>query len=241
MFSFLFWPVISSLLAGGVLTIFYYIYFFLKNFIQSHFISSITIESSDLMFQWILDYLIFKGFISHGLSNFTCKIERNSKARPFWRKSNDFDQDFTKPKISYTPGIGYHSFSYKGFKVYFTHQILDRLTVGFERKPVTVESITLFTYGLSHVKTLQGLCDEAMTHSLVSEKDVTNIYALGDWGSIWEKVQSKRQRPIETVILDANITEEIMNDITNFKQNQQWYIDRGVNTYFIKKINYLTN
>ena len=231
MFSFLFWPIISSLIAGGTLTTFYYAYYFLKNFIQARFISSITIESNDLMFQYILDYLILKGFLSHDLSNFSCKLERNSKIRPFWGKSNDFDQDFSKPKIAYTPGIGYHSFMYKGYKVYFTHQVLDRMTVGHERKPLTVESIILFI-GLNNVKILQDLCDEAMSHSLVSEKDVTHIYALGNWWikGGWEKVQSKKVRPIETVILDANITEEIVHDITNFKNSQEWYIDRGVLT-----------
>lgn len=229
MISFLFWPIVSSLLAGFILTSLYYLYFFVKSYIENHFISAITIESSDMMFQWVLDYLLEKGYISKGMSNFNCKIQRASKSHYIWQKQDDFNNDLDKPKITYTPGSGFHSFYYKGLKVFFVHKIIDRLTVGFENKPLTIESIRLFTYGTKHVRTLKELCDEAMNKALNMDKDKTNIYALGNfWSAVWEKVQSKRQRPLESVILDSNIAEEITNDIINFKQNNQWYIDRGV-------------
>ena len=195
--------------------------------------STLTIESSDLMFQWVLDYLLLKGYISRGMSNFTCKIQRNEKNKYIWEAGKDFDQDFDRPKIAYTPGVGYHSFLFKGLRIYFTHVVIDRVTVGFERKPMTVESIKLMSYGLGNVGKLKELCDEAMLYAMNQDKNKTSVYALHEWLSIWEKVQTKRQRPLETVILDANITEEIMNDMVNFKQNQQWYIDRGVYIYHI--------
>jgi len=236
MLSFLFWPILSSLLAGSILTSLYYLYFFFKSYFQNNFISAITIESSDMMFQWVLDYLLEKGYISKGMSNFTCKIQRASKSHYIWQKQDDINQDLDRPKISYTPGSGYHSFVYKGLTIYFTHEIIDRLTVGYDRKPLTVESIKLFAYGTKHVKTLKELCEEAMNKAMTLDKDKTSIYALGDFWTVWEKVQSKRQRPLDSVILDSNIAEEVMNDITNFKQNNQWYIDRGVRFFTILTI-----
>ena len=228
MLYFLLVPLLTSLLAGTLLTVLYYLCFFLKSFVQNHFISTISLDSSDLTFQWVLDYLLIKGYISRGMSNFTCKIRRSAKSGPIWESSKDFNKDQEKPKIIYTPGIGYHSFVYKGLRIYFTHVVIDRLTVGFERKPMTVESIKLLAYGFGHVEKMKELCEEAVKFAMIQDKDQTNIYAISEYLNVWEKVQSKRHRPIETVILDCNITEEVMNDISNFKQNNKWYVDRGV-------------
>lgn len=228
MLSIIFWSVVSSLLAGGLLTTAYYLYFFLKNYIETHFVSSITLESQDNMFQWTLDYLFFKGYISKGISNFTCKLQRTQKSSPFWSSSKEIDQDLQKPSISYTPGIGFHTFMYKGLKINFTHKLLDKMRVGYEKKPVSNESITLFAYGLGHVHILKDLCNEALNHALEHEQDTTNIYALARYFNFWVKVQSKKHRPLDTVILDSNISDEIINDVKNFKQSRDWYIARGV-------------
>lgn len=228
MLSLLIWSIFSSILAGGVATLCYYIYFFIKTYIETHFISAVTLDSHDNMYQWTMDYLILKGYIKKGISNYNCRVQRSQKGGPCWINADDFDQDTEKPKISYSPGIGFHSFKYKGLNIHFSHQVQSRTTVGFDRKPTTIESIRMFTYGLGHVKQLKELCQEAMEYAISQDKDKTNIYSLAEYFNLWEKVQSKKNRQLDSVILDSNITEEIMNDIINFKQNLPWYIERGV-------------
>jgi mitochondrial chaperone BCS1 len=78
------------------------------------------------------------------------------------------------------------------------------------------------------MKVLKELCECSLSYSISKDKGCTNIYAISGWLNIWEKVQSKKQRPISSVILDSNIAEEVINDIINFQKNAQWYIDRGV-------------
>ena len=38
----------------------------------------------------------------------------------------------------------------------------------------------------------------------------------------------RRKRPIDSVILDEGISEQIVTDVREFIQNPQWYHDRGI-------------
>ena len=38
----------------------------------------------------------------------------------------------------------------------------------------------------------------------------------------------RRKRPLHSVILDGNQRDVIVNDVKNFIQSSQWYIDRGI-------------
>jgi len=46
-----------------------------------------------------------------------------------------------------------------------------------------------------------------------------------DWQTIGEP---RRKRPLESVILDSGIKEQIVNDAKDFLAMQQWYVDRGI-------------
>ena len=55
-----------------------------------------------------------------------------------------------------------------------------------------------------------------------------NIYQVHRWGGAWEKCQQKRPRAIESVILDTNISEKIVEDINHFQKSAEWYQSKGV-------------
>ena len=38
----------------------------------------------------------------------------------------------------------------------------------------------------------------------------------------------RRKRPIDSVILDKNVSEKILGDVKEFIKNPQWYFDRGI-------------
>jgi mitochondrial chaperone BCS1 len=48
------------------------------------------------------------------------------------------------------------------------------------------------------------------------------------WGIGWEKCQSKRPRTLDSVVLDSNIANEIIEDIDKFLNSGDWYISKGV-------------
>jgi chaperone BCS1 len=55
-----------------------------------------------------------------------------------------------------------------------------------------------------------------------------SIYELHHWGLGFTKVASKRPRSIESVILDQDISEQVMNDMKQFQQSAEWYKSKGV-------------
>lgn len=225
-FSTLILPILTTLLIGGIISLVYYILDFTRDRLKSYFTSSLTLSSSDPLYTWVYDYLIEKNLLVNSLSNVSCKTERKSKTF-FWLNSTDVSADSEKPEMSFLPAVGYHAFIYQGVKINIFHESGRPLLTGFERKLVKIEEITLSCLGKGNVKILKSICEEAMNLAINKDKDCTNIYAL-NWSS-WEKVQSKKPRPFHTVILDTNIAEEVIEDIRNFKQNQNWL-------YFILKI-----
>jgi len=44
----------------------------------------------------------------------------------------------------------------------------------------------------------------------------------------WEKCQQKRPRSLESVILDSNIADVIIQDIQKFLASADWYLSKGV-------------
>lgn len=56
-------------------------------------------------------------------------------------------------------------------------------------------------------------------------------------GSEWRQFgHPKKKRPIQSVILDAGISERILNDCKDFINTPSWYSDRGKNfTFFLKE------
>ena len=221
-------PIITTLLIGSVISGVYYLVDIVKDRLKSTLTSSITLESSDNLFQWVFDYLIMKGLITNSLNNISLHTERKTGSTCTFYDNKDLSSDMEKPDIAYMPSAGFHSFRYKDVKINVFHEIGNPIPTGRDRKPTRIETITLSCFGPWNIKLLKGLCEEAMSLALDKDKGNTNIYALARYDCFWEKVQSKKPRPFHTVILDTNIAEIIIDDIKNFKQTQQWYIDRGV-------------
>lgn len=220
-------PLIITILMGGIISAVYYIVDFLKDRLKARFTASVKLNSSDPLYQWVYDYMIEKNLLMKSLSNLSCKSERKSNL-PFWFTSQDLGSDVEKPELSYLPSVGFHSFRYKGVTINVFHEVGKTMLTGYERKPTKDESLTLSCFGPWNIKILKSLCEEALQAALNKDQGKTRIYALKRYDENWEKVQTKNPRPFNTVILDSNIAEEIINDIQSFKSNQKWYLDRGI-------------
>ena len=47
-------------------------------------------------------------------------------------------------------------------------------------------------------------------------------------GSEWRQFgHPRRRRPLDSVVLDQNISERILADVNEFRRNPAWYQDRG--------------
>jgi len=89
------------------------------------------------------------------------------------------------------------------------------LITGWEKTPTDVEYITLTTMG-TDTTILKEFVDAAIVHNMAKDQDTIGIYELHRWGIGWTKVQSKKPRLLESVILDRNLSEEIIADMQRF-------------------------
>ena len=218
-------PVLSTIFIGGVMTVVYKFIGFIQDRITAKFTASIYIENSDPMYEWLVDYLLEKGFSKHAASNLSVKTERKNKLGFLQTSVTD---DVEKPDVNYRPDVGFHSFLYEGVKINVFHYVGKTITTGFDRTPTKMESLMLSCFGPSNISLLKSICNDAMEFALSKNKGETQVYALRPYGSNWEKVLSKKPRLLDSVILDSNIAEEVIEDIKNFHKSQKWYMERGV-------------
>ena len=224
------YTILTTLFLTFFISAVYYIFDFLKNRAIERLTSSIELDSADPLFHWVLDYLIEKGFFSRSFNNLTCQLDRKGDSKNmFWNPSSkNVNMDNEKPDLRYTPSVGYQFFVYKTVQITVYHTVDKVMMTGFDNQPTFPETLILSCFGKQNITLLKEICEEALAKALEKDQGLTKIYAVARWEDYWEKVQTKLPRPVHTVILDAQIAEEIISDIRSFRQSSSWYIERGV-------------
>jgi hypothetical protein len=59
--------------------------------------------------------------------------------------------------------------------------------------------------------------DAAVAYSVKKDDGKVAIWEQHRWGLGWTKAQAKRARPKESVVLDKNLADELIEDITAFR------------------------
>ena len=130
-----------------------------------------------------------------------------------------------KPKIFISPAPGLHYLFYKGRLV-----ILNK-----ERKDSTGDKGSM-SFGIRETfnikifsqnrQLVMDLITEARELAYPPEDDRISVF-MPNYGS-WSRTAKKIPRPIESVILDNNLTEDILNDIKEFQSSEKWYNGLGI-------------
>lgn len=63
---------------------------------------------------------------------------------------------------------------------------------------------------------LKDIVNAAVEHSVEKDLSKTNIYEMNRWGLGWEKIHQKEPRKLESVILDADLSKMVIEDIQKF-------------------------
>jgi hypothetical protein len=90
----------------------------------------------------------------------------------------------------------------------------ERMSVGWEMKPTMLEDIVIMFRG-NNTDVIKELIDAAILNSMEAEQGLLAIYNHR-WGCYWDKVQLKKARSFESVVLDENISDELQKDIRQF-------------------------
>ena len=223
-------PIVITLsFAALVAYILYCTFNFLYYKIQDKLWSSITISSKDDTFYWMQKYMQDNGIIKEDTQ---LKAGLKKKAQEEWWESIKTSMfaakdEKEKPAIDYLPGAGMHSTTFRGSTLYIFHEVGEVLMVGEEKIPEEQETLRIVCLGFD-TQIIKDFIDQAVIHCMNKETNLISIYELHHWGIGFTKVSSKRPRSLESVILDKDLSQSLVDDVREFQSNADWYLEKGV-------------
>lgn len=122
------------------------------------------------------------------------------------------------PELSYKPGPGIRKVNHKGRTLWIRHSIGKTMILGHDRVPTTPEYIDIICRGTDN-SCIKDFIQTAIDHCMDRDAEAVEIYELHPWGLGWNLAQSKKPRPIESVVLDEGLTKKIVDDITVFQKS----------------------
>merc|ERR1711939_46702 len=102
--------------------------------------------------------------------------------------------------------------------------------VGTNCGPSRMENIVLFGPGLSQQGLLKNLIDELIAASQATAKNTFTIYQWHVKYQYWQRNQTVRARPLESVILPRATKEKLCKDIDDFvsEDTEEFYFQHGI-------------
>jgi len=189
--------------------------------------ASVTITSKDENFEKVVDFVGKQARVDHG-----ALLAKTQKKKKTWK---DWRQEFlmgkrTPPKMDFVPANNndVHIFTYGGRRIVMTRVKGETITVGFNRTPLEMETLTLSAWKGGN-SILKQLVNDAIAASFIELSEEMTIFVLsGDWFGGWEKALSKKPRPLESVILDEDLAEGLVEDAREFLGASEWYASVGI-------------
>lgn len=202
---------------------------------------SIAIHNSDENFNAVMDFISDR--LLQNIAGSQYSLQANTKVKEN-KTSKEYMQEWlrggsTEPhELVYRPDNDQviHTITFKGCKI-FIERAKGVPLMGRD-KPFTPESLKLTTWGSDNT-VLKSLMTEAVIAASQQLREGTvNIYTLSSgWCSGWELALKKKARPKDSVILDMQDMDMLLDDARNFLQSGKWYIDMGIpyrrGTYFV--------
>lgn len=177
---------------------------------RRHCMMTLEVPSRDKSYQWLLHWISKRGMRTQHMS-----VETT------------FSQNETgkiNTKYDFVPSPGAHFFWYKKtwIKVERTRekQMMD-LTTG-----IPFESVTLTAIGRDR-GIYFGILEEARQLALHTQEGRTIMYTA--MGAEWRPFgYPRKRRPLSSVVLDRGIAEKVVEDVKDFIDSPQWYMERGI-------------
>eukprot|EP01083_Nonionella_stella_P158551 516242_1 len=185
--------------------------FFLKEFIQRRIFISMEITQKDFAYPWVLKWINdpSRSMAQHVTA--TTAITASS-------------QGTGTTMFSYTPSPGRHLIRY-GHRFISVNRRREAAMMNVNTGE-PFECVTLTTFGMNRT-IFETILEEAKRDALLDSEDMTMVYASR--GHQWEAFGlPRRKRPMDSVILDEGISESILSDVSDFRNNVQWYMNRGI-------------
>ncbi|KJH52583.1 ATPase, AAA family [Dictyocaulus viviparus] len=215
-------------------------------FIRRKFLISLQINNEDPAYSWLLEFINKKSTAqTRSLSvNTTWSLSESGRAsikvtylpghgEHFFAHNYRYDvcavvsfmlQCFSVDYIYYIKGLSESTLqSCRWVKV---ERQREKHTIQKNGYRTPFETVTLTTLG-TDTSFLKNLIEEASYDAISKAK--TGLVVYQAVGPQWSQFGApRRKRPIDSVVLDGNIAEDLLKDFLEFTESSQWYLDRGV-------------
>ena len=209
------------------------------------FLSSVYIDESDDLFDMMMDWIATTQ-ISASRRSVRAKTQRGSKANDDDESTDDalsdegyfdFNKWSARTPPRYEPYYGRYFFWHHSRLFIYNRQHKQRpgnaLQVQFGSGQ-EYDLLQIDCIGRS-VEPVKDLLNNVKVWSLKKLRNTTTIRhptpkERARWGGMWSKTFSRPSRPMDTVILDAEQKEMIINDMNEYlhPSSPKWYATRGI-------------
>lgn len=196
--------------------------------IAKHFYCTISISSKDENFTPIVDFVAKLQADENTL--LVCETRKKKWNRKDWINAYNGIGTRSPPTMEYRPTRNgtMTSFRFRGHRIMMWRQQGETITTGYDRTPLELEELTLATFA-GNTKILKDLISEALMENFREESDETKIFVLSDsWAGGWEKALTKKPRPKESIVLDGDLKQHVLEDARQFLSSKAWYRSRGI-------------
>ena len=192
---------------------------------RSQFMVSVSVLESDPLFEWITLWLA-----EHPYSRRTRRIQ--AKTKDDNSRNKEERSHASLPEILYSPSKGEHFFFHQRRFIWLSRgkesegKTQDGGGSGNEMlRRMTPDQYTFRTIGRSQ-RAVRSLINDVLVKTMREREERTAVYtSCSNW---WDKLFSYTARPLESVFLDGNKKEELLEDMRNFLKERDWYVKRGV-------------
>lgn len=188
------------------------------HFLKRRIVTEVDIPDRDEAFKWLTFWLAQNPY-KHRCRWWTVQT----------RRQRDYDEPATnnkKPRIILSPAPGVHFLWYRRRLMILQRERKD----GGEDKNI---SSVLGYRETFHIRLFSR--DKDIVHSLLEEAQIAanpqeseRIRILRPDYDDWCEAARRMLRPLESVILDGNLSELLLNDVKQFLESEKWYNDRGI-------------
>lgn len=177
---------------------------------QRRYLTTVEVTSKDPAYTWMVAWLT-RQVLASG-SHFTMNATRGGRRAGHGG-------------VALCPAPGVHYLRWQGVWLKVRRErergaLLD-LTTG-----VPFETITLTTVG-RRPQLLTQLIGEAQ--ELVNREEQGKLIIYTSWAAEWRPFGNpRRKRTLDSVILEEGVREALVEDVREFLESSQWYLDRGI-------------
>lgn len=123
------------------------------------------------------------------------------------------------PRLLYSPAPGVHVFWFRGRLMWIQRDVSMNLQV--------VDTLRIHVlFGSRHF--LETLLEDVLKRTYARLIDHTLMFTVDSWAESWRKADARPRRAIDSVVLDGDMRQRLLNDAQAFFEKRNWYASMGI-------------